>query len=191
MAWVAIRGTWTDSQAKNPTSAAESPVAQLVLEPGGRKVVRCAMIVPYPIDRVWAVVTDYDHFDQLFPYLRGTKGVHDPDGRWHFTAHAGWPGILDWAVETHITHKTSSQNDKATEPEDIASWDEPGGELLVNRGSWDLRPVGAGATLIIYTLDVEVARFPNFLVRAALLDRVNNIVRAVADRLTAPPAAKS
>src|SRR5262249_50819997 len=98
---------------------------------------------------------------------------------------------LDWTVETHITHKNSPQNGKTNEPENIASWDEPGGELLVNRGSWDLRTAGTGETLIIYTLDVEVARFPNFLVRAALLDRVSNIVRAVADRLAASPAAKS
>src|SRR5262249_38155877 len=98
-AWVGVPGTWAETEARNPASAAEGPVAQLVQEPDGRKVVRSAMIVPYPIDRVWAVVTDYDHFDQVFPYLRGTKGVRDPDGRWHFTAYAGWPGILDWTVE--------------------------------------------------------------------------------------------
>lgn len=191
MAWVAIRGTWADAEVRNPTSAAEGPVAQLVQEPSGRKVVRSAMIVPYPIDRVWAVVTDYDHFDQIFPYLRGTRGQHDPDGRWHMTARAGWPGVLDWAIETHITHKTSPASGNAAQPEDMASWDEPGGELLVNRGSWDLRPAGTGETLIVYTLDIEVARFPNFMVRAALLDRVSNIMRAVADRLAASPAGKS
>src|SRR5262249_13942520 len=65
-----VRGTWADTVPKNPTSAAEGTISQLYQSPDGRKQVRCARVLDFPAPIVWQVVTDYNHFGDIFPYER-------------------------------------------------------------------------------------------------------------------------
>src|SRR5438045_3888145 len=83
LTWGIIRGNWTDPQPRNPSSAADNVVTQLLRTTEGRKQLRAAIIVSAPPERIWKVVTDYDHFSDVFPNIGTSKGVRDPDGRWH------------------------------------------------------------------------------------------------------------
>src|SRR5437870_6747349 len=83
LVWATVRGNWTDPQPRNPSSAADGVVTQLLRTPEGRKEIHAAVIVSAAPERVWKVVTDYDHFSDIFPNIGTSKGVRDPDGRWH------------------------------------------------------------------------------------------------------------
>ena len=50
----------------------------------------------------------------------------------------------------------------------------------MNRGSWTLTPLSGNRTLAVYTLEAEVKQFPGFIVRSALLMRVDGVIGAVA-----------
>ena len=56
--WLYIRGTWADATPRNPSSAAEGPVAQLYRPAGENVRVRGAILLDHPIDRVWKEVSD-------------------------------------------------------------------------------------------------------------------------------------
>src|SRR5689334_3165950 len=63
--WGIIRGNWTDAKPRNPSSPADGAVTQLLPSTAGRKKIRAAIIVSAPPERVWKVVTDYDHFSEV------------------------------------------------------------------------------------------------------------------------------
>lgn len=176
LAWASVRGSWADTVAKDPRSPADGTVCQLYQSPDGHKQVRCALLVDAPVEQVWAVVTDYEHFDEIFPYLQSTHAVREADGRYHLTGTAAAPVYGSWTFDTHLTHREGP-------PVYVVSWDEPGAELTCNRGSWTLTPTGPNQTLIVYLLELEVRHFPRFAVRNVLLDRVPAVVSAVAKRL--------
>src|SRR5436309_1487008 len=67
--WGIIRGNWTDPESRDPSSAADGVVTQLLRTAEGRKLIRAAVIVRATPDRVWKVVTDYDHFADVFPNI--------------------------------------------------------------------------------------------------------------------------
>src|SRR5580692_10759487 len=72
LGYVYVRGTWADTEARNPKTASDGPISQLYQEPSGDKVNRCAVILPYSMDSVWSVVTDYAHYADFLPYLKDT-----------------------------------------------------------------------------------------------------------------------
>src|SRR5712671_577648 len=152
--WETVRGNWTDPQARNPSSAADGVVTQLIRTPEGRKQIRAAVIVSAPPERVWKVVTDYNHFSDVFPNLATSKGVRD----------------------LHVRHEESA-------PRFVASWDEPHGAWKINRGSWVVTPHGASETLLEYNLELRVSPFPDFVVRAVLLDQLKPVMGTVASRV--------
>jgi uncharacterized protein YndB with AHSA1/START domain len=172
--WGIIRGNWTDSEARNPASAADGVVTQLLRNAEGRKQIRAAVIVSAPPDRVWKVVTDYDHFSEVFPTVSTAKGVHDPDGRWHVTGEVR-SIVGHWPMDLHVRHDESTNRF-------VASWDEPHEAWKVNRGSWVITPHGPNETLLEYNLELKVSPFPDFVVRAVLLGQLKPVLRAVANR---------
>jgi uncharacterized protein YndB with AHSA1/START domain len=179
-AWLFVRGTWADSTARNPHSAAEGPVVQLLTGEPGRKEVRCALIVDRPPAEVWAVLTDYPHFADFFRYVSRIEVKSRTDQEVHLEglAHSRLWG--DWPFEVKVHHQTWP--DKGAY---VASWDDPDEELPVNRGSWVLEPAGGGRdkTLIVYTLQIETRHYPAFLVRNVLLDRIARIVVSARDEV--------
>jgi uncharacterized protein YndB with AHSA1/START domain len=174
-----VRGTWADTVVKNPASSADGSVSQLYQSPDGRKQVRCARILDFPAAAVWKVVTDYNHFGEIFPYERDVTGEVQPDGRWRVrgVAHA-WP-YGEWPFDVYVTQQET--------PEGFtASWDDPGGALTANRGSWVVTPLGPDRTLLVLSLELEVHPFPAFYVRNALLHRLKGMLAAVDTRLRTP-----
>jgi carbon monoxide dehydrogenase subunit G len=174
-----VRGTAASDVEKNPASSADGVLTQLFLAPDGRKVVRCAALLDHPLPRVWSAVTDYARFETIFPTVRGVQSSVEPDGRHLFRCEV--TSILGtWPVEVRIRHQE--------EPgKHVASWDEPSGDITVNRGNWTLLPASADRTLVVYTLDVEVRGFPAFLIRAVLLSRQKTVVEALRSHLDARP----
>ena len=177
--WGTIRGNWADSRSRNPSSAADGVLTQLLRSADGRKQIRAAVIVTGPPDRVWNVVTDYDRFSEVFPNIRASKGVRDPDGRWHLTGEIR-SIVGRWPMDLHVQHEEAPGRF-------IASWDEPHGAWRVNRGSWVLTQHGAGETLVEYNLELKVSPFPDFVVRAVLLGQLKPVMRAVASRVERDP----
>ena len=169
-----IRGNWADAEPHNP-SAAGGIVSQLLRTDEGRKQIRAAVIVSAPPERVWKVVTDYDHFSEVFPNIGTSKGVRDPDGRWHVTGEVR-SIVGRWPMDVHVRHEESTAGF-------VASWDEPHGAWKINRGSWVVTQHGPRETLLEYHLELKVSPFPDFVVRAVLLEQLKPVMRAVVSRI--------
>jgi carbon monoxide dehydrogenase subunit G len=183
---LSIRGTWADDVEKAPASADEGTLTQLYRGPDGGIYVRCALVVEAPPREVWAVVTDYNHQAEFLPYVSQMSGEPEADGRYHIrgVAHSRLWG--DWPFESQVTLEEHPDRGEYR-----AFWGEEGtGELAINRGSWVLRPAGEGRTLLSYALQIEVARYPAFLVRNIIMDRLHLVVSAVRDEVQRRRAAR-
>jgi hypothetical protein len=66
------------------------------------------------------------------------------------------------------------------------TWDEPGGGISVDRGSWTLLPLGADRTLLAYTLELRVRRVPALFTDNILLDHLPRLLQAVNWHLAGP-----
>ncbi len=172
--WGIVRGNWTDAESRNP-SAAGGVVSQLLRTAEGRKQIRAAVIVSAPPERVWKVVTDYNHFSDVFPNIGTSKGVRDSDGRWHVTGEVR-SIVGRWPMDLHVRHEESTSRF-------VASWDEPHGAWRINRGSWVVTQHGPRETLLEYNLELKVSPFPDFVVRAVLLGQLKPVMTAVVNRV--------
>jgi len=173
-----FQGTLASTIEENPSSPTDGVLTQLFLAPDGRKVVRCAALLDHPLPRVWSAVTDYARFERIFPTVTGVETSIEADGR-HRLACQVTSILGNWPVDVRIRH----QEDPGRH---VASWDEPTGDVAVNRGSWTLVPAAGDRTLVVYTLDVEVRPFPGFLIRAVLLSRQKTVVEALRSHLDKP-----
>jgi hypothetical protein len=176
-----IRGTWADTTVKDPKTPAEGAICRLYQSPDGRKQVRCARVLDHTAAAVWAVVTDYNHFGEIFPYEKDVKGEPATDGRFHVTglAHA-WP-YGSWPFDVYVRHEEKGG-------QYVATWDNPGGALTQNRGSWTVTALEPGKTLLVFSLELEVRPFPTFYVHNVLLNRLKAMPEAVDRRLRTKPA---
>jgi uncharacterized membrane protein len=183
--WVCIRGSWADATVKNPSTSADGIITYLHQTADGHKQVRSAVVIDAPPAEVWAVVTDYPNHNKIFHYVSKIEANKEADGRYHLqgVAHSRLWG--DWPYEAHVKHEQTP--DKGSYR---AWWDEPSEDITVNRGSWQIQPTPDGKTLLVYTLEVEVGRYPTFLIRNLLLDRLGTVVaevqEAVRQRHSAP-----
>ena len=66
--WLVWRGTSAETVERNPASAGDGAVTQLLTQEG-RTFVRCAIVVPAPPAAVWKVVTDYDSHPKFIRYV--------------------------------------------------------------------------------------------------------------------------
>ncbi len=172
--WGIVLGNRTDPQPRNPGSASDGVVTQLLRTTDARKQLRAAVVVRALPDRVWKVVTDYDHFSEVFPNISTSKGMREPDGRWHVTGEVR-SIVGRWPMDLHVRHEESTAGF-------VASWNEPYGAWKINRGSWVVTQHGAGEALLEYNLELKVSPFPDFVVRAVLLGQLKPVMRAVASR---------
>lgn len=176
--WLWWRGTSADTVERNPASAADGAITQLLTQ-GGRTFVRCAIIVPAQPEAVWKVVTDYDSHPEFIRYIAELSSQKLDDGRVRLTgvAHSRLWG--DFPFESDVTHA-----EKPAQGEYAASWHEEGKSgFLVDRGAWTVKRLDADQSLLIITLQMELQGYPNFLVRNILMDRVGAIVQSVRDEV--------
>src|SRR5437870_5688072 len=125
--WAYVRGTWADTEARNPQTSAEGPITQLFRTPQGDVQVRCAIVIDAPAAKVWAVVRDYANHPRFIPYVSAMAVEPKEGDRVHLsgTAHSRLWG--DWPFEVNVDHKT------VPDKEYVASWDEHSADLAVNR----------------------------------------------------------
>jgi uncharacterized protein YndB with AHSA1/START domain len=172
LVWEAIRGNSTDSEPHNPSSPSDAALTQLLQTPDRHKQIRAAIIIAAAPEQVWKTVTNYDHFSEIFPNISTSKGARESNGSWHVTGEVH--SIAGrWPMDVHVQHQESATKF-------VASWDEPHGAWKINRGSWVVAQHGPGETLLEYYLELRVSPFPDFVVRAVLLDQLRPVVRAVA-----------
>jgi len=177
-----VRGTWADSSPRNPSSVEEGPVAQLYQPPGEHKRIRSAVLLPYPREIVWKVVTDYEHYSELLPYLANVEAKRNVNGSWHMAglAKSALQGYWDFTIDIYedVSHEQW-----------VARWDQPndGGEVLVNKGSWTVTSMGNDRTLLALELEAEVHHYPTFFLRNYFLHRLKQVLLAVDHHLREQP----
>src|SRR5437588_86833 len=86
-AWASLRAARVDDQERDPTTVEEGPIVQLVRTSTGAEA-RCAMLLPFPLEKVWQVVTDYENYGDICDCLRAESLEHDPAGRCKLSAKA-------------------------------------------------------------------------------------------------------
>lgn len=170
-----VRGERADETARDPAEAKDGSVCQLLALPGGGKQIRCAQVIDAPAADVWGVVTDYEHFREIFPYIETAKATKETDNLYLFEGKGGsHVGTWEWSV--HVRHTIGP--DVST-----VSWDQPDERFKVNRGGWSVKPLGPSRTLLVYAVELEVSPYPKFIVRNVLLSRLPDVVGAVEKRL--------
>jgi ribosome-associated toxin RatA of RatAB toxin-antitoxin module len=178
-----VRGTWADAEPVIPSEASSDPVCHVVEMPGEGKQVRCAMLLPYSLEQVWQAVTDYDNYGDICPYIRAGVVTHDPNGCCQLEAEVESGLAADVPFRAQIRHEQLLNRYQTT-------WDEPSGDVLVNRGHWILTPRGPAETLVELTLEVQVRGVPTFVLRNLSMRRLPAVVRAVEQRLRSNGAGK-
>ncbi len=177
--WLWIRGSWTDTQERDPSTVADGVLTQLYRDPDGRTVVRSSAILAAPPDRVWGVITDYAHFPEIFHSglwkMMGNQATHEADGRWHMTGRVE-TALGTYPVDILLEHEETPQKC-------VASWDESTSDFMVNRGWWRLTPSGEGKSLLVFALEVKVEPYPRFLVHNVLLSQNDGVIETVRRRL--------
>ena len=180
-----VRGTSSSSEPLAPKTAAEGTSHQLY-QTGERTLVQAAAVVDRPLSEVWAVVTDYEHFSEIFQPPLWTLdvapvgaggGAHPQDCRLEGAARSR---LWTIPVAVDLSHSVS--------PEGVhrASWDSAP-EADSNRGSWTLTPLEGGGTRILYEAEIDVPPYPRFMVHNLLLSEVDYVVNAVRDRAGRSP----
>jgi hypothetical protein len=170
-----VRGTLAQTP-RVPAAVEEGLVCQVVETPEEGRHVRCTKLLAFPLEAVWAAVTDYDNFGDICSCLQAGIIDHEPDGRCRLEARArsGLGGSVPFEVE--LRHEQGLF-------EYVSSWDEASGDVLVNRGRWVLTPQGPTHTLVSLRLEVQVRHVPTFILRNLSLHRLTEVVRAVERRL--------
>ena len=192
-----IRDAWRamPSSAEDPSSPDQGVHCAVRRLRDGTWPVRCVLILNQPRDKVWAVLTDYEHYPQIFPYVRTVQGKRESATRYHLDAVASSPIYSTWPFSVTIEQAgpESPTGGDVARPWALR-WDEPSGKLTAERGSWILSALGAdgrtvtGAaatpkTLLAYNLDLKIAHVPRFLTTNVLLDHLPKVLLAVKQRL--------
>src|SRR5262249_30458732 len=126
----------------------------------------------------WSAVTDYEHFPEIFPTVSAAHAEPAGDRRHHLTGTVT-SVVGSWPIDVVVHHEE-------TPPKYRARWAGAGGSGTCNRGRWGGTAAGPVRALLAYTLEVEVAHSPAFLVRNVLLSRQPAIIAAVEARLRQP-----
>lgn len=178
-----VRGTWADTERRIPAGIDEGPVCYVHQDASGEKEVCCALRVAAPMDEVWEAITDYEHFGDICTCVHADRIAHEPDGRCRLEARANSisPGQIPFAVEMQHEQMLDQY---------VSSWDQPSGEVHVNRGRWVLTPLGPRETLLEVSLEVQVRHVPTFVLRNLSLGRLREVGLAVARRMREGPSGK-
>jgi uncharacterized membrane protein len=176
--WLVWRGTSGDTAERNPASAADGAVTQL-LNQDGHTLVRTAIVVPAPPAAVWKVVTDFDSHPRFIRYVSELSSRKLEDGRVRLTgvAHSRLWG--DFPFESDVT-----QAEGPAQGEYAVTWNDEGrAGFLVDRGGWTVKRLQGDQSLLVFTVDMQIEGYPNFLVRNILMDRVGAIAESMRDEV--------
>jgi hypothetical protein len=177
-----LRGTYAQSAPPEPVSAHGEPIASVVQRPDGTKEVCAVIRLSFPMDEVWQVITDYDHYGDICSFIHGAETERGPDGcKVVARATTLLPADVPFAIE--LKHEQELFEYRS-------SWDQASGDVEVNRGGWVARPVGERETLLMIRLEVQMRGIPTFILRNLSRYRLCEVLRAVRQRLTEGPLGK-
>jgi hypothetical protein len=177
-----VRGTYAGATATEPASTSEGPIASVVRLPDGSRDVCAAIRLAFPMDEVWQVITDYDHYGDICWFMHDTEMERSPDGG-KITARVQTPLPRDVPFSIELKNEQDLFEYRST-------WDQASGDVLVNRGGWIARPVGERETLLLIRLEVQMRGVPTFLLRNLSRYRLCEVLRAVKRRLEEGPQGK-
>lgn len=102
--------------------------------------------VDAPPAAVWKVITDYGHYDRIFPNIKRaeTRAKHGATEDHYVEFDYPWPLPDKWVLN-RITHDPAHYH---------ITWHRVDGSVKEVVGSWKLLPVGK-RTLVIYTVRVD------------------------------------
>jgi hypothetical protein len=128
------------------------------------------------MEEVWSVITDYEKFGDVCTCLHAHNISHQPDGDCLIEGRAksGLPGSVAFCAQLHHERRLDSY---------ISSWDEPAGSVQVNRGRWELTPVGRHETVAVLCLEVQMRSLPTFVLRNLSMARLPEVLRGLERRL--------
>ncbi len=118
------------------------------------------VLVGVPVERVYAVVSDYDRYPEFVPTVKRCR------------ARRGSGGVeVDYELDLGI--KTIAYTLRLVEePPRKVTWSLVKGDWMkVSNGSWDLRDEG-GKTRATYSVEIQIAKPP--LVPQSLVDRISD-----------------
>jgi len=171
------RGTRVSTTPLDPREPAAKPTRQLGQGRDGPRV-EAAMVIERPADEVWAVVTDYAHFGEIFQPPLWTLRVEAAELDATHRELRGEAASRLWRFPIDVTVEHRAEADGAR----VASWDSPDAGA-VNRGRWVVRPLGPTRTQVLYEAEVRAPGYPAFLVNSLLLAEVGYLLTAVRDRV--------
>jgi len=132
-----VRGTVATEAPLAPTRPADGVQVQLHQGAQGPQI-QAAVVVAHPVADVWAVVTDYEAFGEVFEPplwdLQLTEIDWSADRRECTLRGQAASRLLTVPVDVTVVHSLREDGVR------IASWDDGGGER-VNRGRWVLTPL--------------------------------------------------
>ena len=178
VAIVVTRGSRARSDDHDAQSVSDGIVSYLRLTEDGHKEVRCSAVVQASSDRAWSVVTDYEHFPDIFESALWRMRIErvERGGDEVRLLGAVVSRLRTFPVDVRIRHRASPS-------ERTASWDSSSGNRQVNRGRWIVSPRSPTESLLVYAVEVEVDRYPSFLINNVLLSEAPNAIAAVQKRL--------
>ncbi|MBY0229851.1 MAG: SRPBCC family protein, partial [Gemmataceae bacterium] len=151
-----LRGSWAAEQGRDPATSAEGVVAQLVKTDDG-PAVRCAVVIDHPLEKVWPLLTDFEHYGEVFSTLAEAEGGTNKDGTgWLKGVAQGSAFVGSWPIM--LVLRPGKDGDKR-----LLSWDSPLDDLKECKGRFVLAPLDKGRTLATYTLRVRTGRYPVWL----------------------------
>lgn len=142
--------------------------------PGGRRDARARALIAAPPARIWAVITDYDHYRDFMP-LTTVSEVKKREGN----------QVLFY-TELSTPVKTICYTIRLTldEAKGAVDWTLVDGNLKSNEGSWRLEPYGAGETYVVYTCFVAPGfPIPGFLLNKITQGTMPDLIAAVRKRV--------
>lgn len=170
--WLVVHGTLVRAPV-DPAGPEDGARVALVAGPQGGKRVRVAQVMALPLEQVWATLTDYAAYPQVFREMGPVEARREgdlADGRVRFSGRALLPLLGELPYQVSIREQASGE-------ERSLSWDEQQEGLDQNRGAWRLRALGPTETLVVLELEVEVSWCPAFLVRDVLQARLPAVLR--------------
>jgi hypothetical protein len=173
-----VRGSLVDTVERDPATSDEPVRCQILDRGGGQRPVRCVKRIDAPPAAVAAIVRDYGRFPEMFSArfvgLSLTEVTPEPGDVVHLVGRIRTP-VYTWPLDVRVRHETRDGDVH------VASWAEPRGAMMGNRGAWTIKPAGGGGSLLSYELEVDAPRAPRFLVNDVLLAEIPFPVGRVAE----------
>jgi carbon monoxide dehydrogenase subunit G len=176
-----IRGTWADSETRDPQSSDDGIICRLYQPPDGDWQVRCSMVLDHPPEKVWDVLTDYDSFVDIFPTLESCSKnnvtiMPRSTTRTVYLSGEARSAIGTWPFEIVV-------EEEKTPGRYHSHWRGERGDVKKIAGSWTVTPAGERKTLLVYVSHIEIKGYPQWVVVNALKSRQPKAMQAVADWL--------